>query len=58
MLLLLLVCPVVDFLGTFLVEDRQDLVSQQIWRDKGQSALLDVWLGEEMVVNVLFMAPS
>lgn len=34
MLLLLLVCPVVDFLGTFLVEDGQDPVSQQIWRDK------------------------
>lgn len=29
-----LVCLVVDFLGTVLVDDRQDLVSQQIWRDK------------------------
>ena len=33
-LLLLPMCPVVDFLGTFLVEGRQDLVSQHIWRDK------------------------
>lgn len=52
------VSPVVDVLGTLLVEHGQALVSQRIWRDKASQCFAGCLALDSRVVNMLFMAPS